>query len=188
MRFKAKNAVYFLSQLEKFWKKHYCVHKSVSKKMNFKFFKVKIARICPEKTLIPNFFQFCRNALKTKASLEVHFRKEDGFRRLFVTSSHIEKKTNFSRIVQLISLHKRTQVATELFFFYVELWAENTNPQHRHTLFAISKINFSEKLYSRQKILHKSFETYGQDRIWPFSVCCFKSSSCWDIYCDIYRP
>ena len=102
----------------------------------------------------------------------MHFRREDGFRRLFVTSSHIEKK--LSRIMQLISLRKRPQVASELFFFHVELLAENTNPQHCHTLFAISKINFSEKFYKRQKILHKSFETYGQNLIWPFSVCCFK--------------
>ena len=79
--------------------------------------------------------------------------------------------------MQLISLRKRTQVASELFFFNVELWVENTNPQHRRTLFAISKINFSEKLYIRQKILHESFEIYRQDRIWPFSVCCFRSYS-----------
>ena len=114
-----------------------------------------------------NFFHICQNALKTKTALEVHFRREDGFRRLFVTSSHIEKKTKLSRIVQLISLRKRTHVASELFFF-VEVWAENNNPQHRHTLFAISKINFSEKLYIGQKILHESFETHGQDGIWPF--------------------
>ena len=35
----------------------------------------------------------------------------------------------------------------------------------------------SQKLYMRQKILDKFFETYGQDRFWPFSVCCFKSYS-----------
>ena len=78
--------------------------------------------------------------------------------------------------MQLISLRKRTQVASE-FFFYVEIWAEKTNPQHRHTLFAISNINFSENLYIRRKMVHEYFETYGQERIWPFSVCCFKSSS-----------
>ena len=111
------------------------------------------------------FFHICQNALKTKTLLEVHFRR-DGFRRFFVTFSHIEKK--LFGIVQLISLRKGTHVAGELFFFYVEVWAENTNPQHRHTLFAISKINFSEKLYIGQKILHESSETYGQDRIWPF--------------------
>ena len=60
----------------------------------------------------------------------------------FVTSSHIEK---LSRNVQLTFLHKRTHVASEL-FFYVELWPENSNPQHRHTPFAISK-KFSETLY-----------------------------------------
>ena len=78
--------------------------------------------------------------------------------------------------MQLTSLRKRMLVASEL-FFYVELWAENTNPQHRHTPFAISKINFSEKLYISQKILQESSETYGQDRFWLFSVCCFKSYS-----------
>ena len=62
--------------------------------MNFNF-QIKIERICPEKTLISNLFQFCQNALKTKISLEVHFRK-NGFRRVFVTFSHMEKKQNFS--------------------------------------------------------------------------------------------
>ena len=133
------------------------------------YFKIKILRNCPEKTLISDFFQFCQNALKTKILLEVHFRN---FRDI------LEKK--LSRIVQLTILRKRKHVASELFFFYVELWAENTNPQHRHTLFtifAISKIKFLRKFYIRQKNLHESFETYGQDRFWPFSVCCFKSYS-----------
>ena len=74
--------------------------------------------------------------------------------------------------MQLRSLRKKTHVASELFFFYVELWAENANPQHRHTPFAISKIKFS----LRQKS-STSLETYGQDRFWPFSGCCFKSFS-----------
>ena len=65
-------------------------------------------------------------------------------------------------------------MASELFFFYVELWAKNTNPQHRQN-FAISKINFSN--FIKTKILHESFETYGQDRIWPFSVRCLKRYS-----------
>ena len=81
---------------------------------------------------------------------------------------------------------------SEFFFVYAELWEETINPQHRHTPFAISKMHFSEKLYIGQKIPHESFETYGQDRFWPFSACCFKISSgvlaFWDIYCDIYRP
>ena len=77
--------------------------------------------------------------------------------------------------MQLTSLRKGTHVASELFFFFVELWAENTNPQNRHTPFAISKINSSEKIFVGQKILHESFETYRKDRFWPFSVCCFKS-------------
>ena len=64
-----------------------------------------------------------------------------------------------------------------MIFFYVELWAENTNPQHRDTPFAISKTYSSEKIFVGQKILHESFETYGQDRFWPFSVRCFKSYS-----------
>ena len=34
---------------------------------------------------------------------------------------------------KIINLSKRTHVVSELFFLYVELWAENTNPQHRHT-------------------------------------------------------
>ena len=81
------------------------------------------------------------------------------------------KKTKLSRIVQLTILRKRTHVAGEL-FFYVELWPENTNPQHRHFPFAMSK-NFSETLYET-KNPRQVFETYGQDRFWPFSVCCFK--------------
>ena len=78
--------------------------------------------------------------------------------------------------MQLTILCERTHDASEL-FFSVELCAENTNLQHRHTPFAISKLNFSEKLYIGQKVLHESFETYGQDRFWPFSVYCFKSYS-----------
>ena len=105
------------------------------------FFKIKISRNCPEKILLSNFFQFCQNAFKTKISLEVHFRKK-WIPQNFVTSSHIEK---LSRNVQLTILRKRTHVAREL-FFYVELWPENTNPQHRHFPFAISK-KFSETLY-----------------------------------------
>ena len=76
--------------------------------------------------------------------------------------------------MQLRSLRKRMHVVSELFSFYVELWAENTNPQHRHTPSAISEINFSENFY-KTKSLHESFETHGQGRFWPFSVCCFKS-------------
>ena len=68
--------------------------------------------------------------------------------------------------MQMTSLRERTHVASELFFFYVELWAENTNPQHRHNPFAISKINFSEKLYIRQKILHESMRL----TFWLFSI------------------
>ena len=49
--------------------------------------------------------------------------------------------------MQLASLFKSTQVANELFFFHVELWAENTDPLHRHNPFEISKKKFSEKLY-----------------------------------------
>ena len=106
-----------------------------------------------------------------KISLEVYCRK-NGFSRIFLTSFHIEKK--LSRIVQLTSLRKRTHVVSELFFFYVELLAETINPQLGHTPYATSKINFSEKLYIGQKILHESFEIYEQGRFWPFSVCCFK--------------
>ena len=47
--------------------------------------------------------------------------------------------------MQLTILRQRTYVASQL-FFYVELWPENTNPQHRHTPFAISK-KFQETLY-----------------------------------------
>ena len=33
---------------------------------------------------------------------------------------------------------KERMLPIELFFFHVELWAENTNPKHRHILFAFS--------------------------------------------------
>ena len=79
--------------------------------------------------------------------------------------------------MQLVRLTERTHVASELFFFHDELWAENNNPQYRHTRFAISKANFSEKLYITQKIIpHKCFEAYEQDQFQPFSICSFKSS------------
>ena len=98
----------------------------------------------------------CKNVCKRST-----FYKKKGIHRTFFTSSFIEKKTKLARIVQLTSLRNRMAVANELFFFHVELWAKNTNPQHRHTPFAISKINFSEKLHITQKILHEYFETYG---------------------------
>ena len=84
--------------------------------------------------------------MKTKTSLEVHFRRENVFCTVFFTSSQIEKKTNLARIVQLTSLRNRKAVASELFFFHIELRAKNTNTQHRHIPFAISEINFSETL------------------------------------------
>ena len=103
---------------------------------------------CPE--IYPNIFRFpilwkcsedkdfVRSAFSTKKWIPLNF----------FTSSRIEKKTKkktkFARTEQLASLRKRTHVASELFSFYVELWAEDTNPQHRHTPFAISEINFSE--------------------------------------------
>ena len=46
--------------------------------------------------------------------------------------------------MQLTILRKRTHVAREL-FFYVELWPESTNPQHRHTPLQFQKN--SQKLY-----------------------------------------
>ena len=60
------------------------------------------------------------------------------------------------RVVKIWKLkRKKTHVASELFFSYVELWAEITNPKHRHTPFATSKIKFSETL-CKTKNLHES--------------------------------
>ena len=81
-------------------------------------------------------------------------------------------------------------VASELFFFSVELWAKNTNPQHRHTPFAISKIKFSEILYKTKnppRVLRLMGRTdSGRSQVVASKV--IWSSSCWDIYCGIYRP
>ena len=104
----------------------------------------------------------------------MHFKKIDSTEFLLLLPTK-KKKQKLSRIVQLRSLRKKRMWRVK--YFYVDLWVENTNPQHLHTLSAISKLNFSEKIFIRQKILHKSFETYGQDRFWLFSVCCFKSYS-----------
>ena len=72
------------------------------------------------------------------------------------------KTIKLTRIVECTSLRNKTHVASDVFFFHVEiLWAENTNPQHRHAPFAISKKNFSEKFYITQKLHHEYFETYG---------------------------
>ena len=93
--------------------------------------------------------------------------------------------------MQLTSLRKRMHVASELFFFYVELWAENTILQHLHTPFAISKINFSEKLCISQKsstsLLRITGRTdFGRSQFVFQKL--FWSSSFSDIYCVIYRP
>ena len=104
----------------------------------------------------------------------MHFSKKNGFHRMFVTSSHIEKK-RIEKNGEKKGLRKRTHVASELFFLYAELWAENTNPQHRHTPLQFQKYFFQTSFET--KILHESFEIYGQYRFWPFSVCCFKSYS-----------
>ena len=98
-------------------------------------------------------------------------------------------KKKLSRIVKLTILRKNTHVASELFFFYVELWAENTNAQQRHTPFAISKIKFSETLRrkSSTSLLRLMGRTDSGRSLFVVSNV-FWSSSFWDIYCDIYRP
>ena len=91
--------------------------------------------------------------------------------------------------MQLTILRQKTYVASQL-FFYVELWAENTNPQHRHTAFAISRIEFSETLY-KTKLLHESWDLWAGPILAVLSLLLQKfswSSSSWDIYCGIYRP
>ena len=72
---------------------------------SLEFFKIKISRNFPEKTLISNFFQFCQNVLKTKISLEVHFKKAD-FTEFFYFFPHREK-TKLSKLVQLTILLKK---------------------------------------------------------------------------------
>ena len=59
-----------------------------------------------------------------------------------------QKKQKLARFVQFTSLRNRMHVESDLFFFHVEPWAENNNLQHRHTPFAISKVNFSEVFYN----------------------------------------
>ena len=117
----------------------------------------------------------------------MHFRKKNGFHSIFVTSSHIEK---LSRNVQLTIFRERTHVASELFFFYVELWAKNTNPQHRHTPFPISK-KFSETLY-KTKNPRQVFRNLRAGPILAVLSLLLQKllwrSSFRDIYWDIYRP
>ena len=65
---------------------------------------------------------------------------------------------------------------SELFLFHFELWVDNTNPQRRHTCFAVSKISFSEKLYITQKSPMNVLKRMGSTEFHR-SVCCFKSFS-----------
>ena len=54
--------------------------------------------------------------------------------------------------MQLRNLHNRMAVGSENFFFHVEIWAKNTNPQHPHTRFATSNNKFPrEALYNTKK-------------------------------------
>ena len=84
--------------------------------------------------------------------VKVHFKKINGFCRFF--TFQIQKKTKVARLVQLASLRKNT---SELFFFHTDPWAE--------------------KLHITEKIPHECAKIYGQGRLWPFSVGCFKSYS-----------
>ena len=93
--------------------------------------------------------------------------------------------------MQLTSLRKRMHVASELFFFYVELWAENTILQHLHTPLAISKIIFSEKIYKTKTLPRVFWELRPRPILAVLRLLLqklFWSSSFWDIYCDIYLP
>ena len=47
---------------------------------------------------------------------------------LFFPRTKKNFKKFFGRTVQLASLSKQAHVASDLLFFQVEIWAENTNP------------------------------------------------------------
>ena len=81
-----------------FGKKQNCVQKSVSKQMHFNFSKRKFHETALRRPqyLTSNFAK----SIKDKNFVRSAFKK-NGFDRIFVTSSHIEKKTQLSRIVQL---------------------------------------------------------------------------------------
>ena len=61
--------------------------------------------------------------------MKVRFRKQWILQKFF-SSSHVQKifKKFFGRTVQMASLRKQAHVASDLLFFQVEIWAENTNP------------------------------------------------------------
>ena len=55
------------------------------------FFMITISQNCPEKTLTFNFLCFCGSALKTKNSLEVHFRKKMNCTEILLLLPHRKK-------------------------------------------------------------------------------------------------
>ena len=64
--------------------------------MYFNFSYLKFHEFASKFDLIFNVFQICQNALKTKTSLEVHFRRDNVLRRIFYFFPH-RKKTPQNR-------------------------------------------------------------------------------------------
>ena len=50
--------------------------------------------------------------------------------------------------MQLTNLHNRMAVGSEHFFFHVEICAENTDPQHHRTRFAILNLKKCKKNFT----------------------------------------
>ena len=97
VRFRGKNGFSLEIRdfsLERFWKKKQnCVQKSISKQMHFNFSKLKFHEIALRRPqyLTSNFAK----SIQDKNFVRSAFHKKYGFHRIFVTSSHIEKKHNF---------------------------------------------------------------------------------------------
>ena len=74
---------------------------------------------------------------------------------IFLFSSFTEKiskkRIKICHNLAVDKFSRKTLAASGIFLFHSELWAKNTNRQHRLTHFAISKGNFSENLYATRK-------------------------------------
>ena len=107
-------------------------------------------------------------------SLKVRYSRKNGFGRFLKFFAHRKKSKKFFTILAVGKFTLKIHVASELYFFHIEPWPENTNRQHHHPPSQLRKKIFSDELYVTQKMPLECPEMYLQGRFWPISVC-FKS-------------
>ena len=99
--FLRENGFLFLSQLEDFQKSKIAFRKSFRNKCTLIFSKLKLHEFALKFDLIFNALEFCQNALKTQASLEIHFEEKIYSAKFFLLLPSQKKK--LAKIVQLTS-------------------------------------------------------------------------------------